>query len=141
MPCPNELIRAVRKDLACSLRDLLQHGLYETSYSGSGGGGGSMVPFGCFVVRSRETATPMHAWDLLVKYYDAKHGRECTQSAANKLSQSFALTVVAGKPVTVKQSLLNAVEHVIKLHKGSGDDHHQANKDSCFKAFVCLAIK
>lgn len=129
-PCPNELIRAVRKDLACSLRDLLQHGLIEVSY------GSSMVPFGCFVVRSRETQSQMHAWDLLNKYYESKHGREYTQSATNKLSQSFSLNVVGGKVITIKQSLLNAIENVLKIHK-----HDVSNKDSCFKAFICLALK
>lgn len=95
--CPLELIKAIRKDLACSLRDLMQHGLIESSNSSS------MVPFGCFVVRSKESAAQMHVWDLLIKYYDAKHGKEFTQSAANKLSQSFNLNVVGGKVITIKQ--------------------------------------
>lgn len=129
-PCPNELIRAVRKDLACSLRDLLQHGLIEVSF------GTSMVPFGCFVVRSKENQTQMHVWDLLIKYYESKHGKEFTQSATNKLSQSFSLNVVGGKVITIKQSLLNAIETIIKIHKND-----TSNKDSCFKAFVCLALK
>lgn len=131
VPCPNELIRAVRKDLACSLRDLLQHGLVEVSHSSS-----TLVPFGCFVVRSKESQAQMHAWDLLVKYYESKHGKEFTQSATNKLSQSFSLNVVAGKVITIKQSLLSAIETVLKIHKND-----MSNKDSCFKAFVCLALK
>ena len=95
-----------------------------------------LVPFGCFVVRSKETQTPLHAWDLLAKYYESKHGKEFTNSATNKLSQSFSLNVVAGKVITIKQSLLNAVETVLKIHK-----YDTSNKDSCFKAFVCLALK
>lgn len=130
VPCPNELIRAIRKDLACSLRDLLQHGLIEVSHSSS-----MMVPFGCFVVRSKENQIQMHAWDLLFKYYESKHGKEFTQSATNKLSQSFSLNVVAGKVITIKQSLLNAIETIMKIHKND-----MSNKDSCFKAFVCLSI-
>lgn len=33
------------------------------------------------------------------------------------------------------QSLLNSIEKVLKIH-----GNNTANKDSCFKAFVCLAI-
>lgn len=95
--CPNELVKAIRKDFACSLRDLMQHGLIELSNSSS------IVPFGCFVARSKESGSPMHIWDLLTKYFDAKHGKEFTQSAANKLSQSFNLNVVGGKVITIKQ--------------------------------------
>lgn len=95
--CPNELVRAIRKDFACSLRDLMQHGLIELSNSSS------IVPFGCFVARSKESGSQMHIWDLLIKYFDAKHGKEFTQSAANKLSQSFSLNVVGGKVITIKQ--------------------------------------
>lgn len=62
-----------------------------------------MVPFGCFVVRSKETHSQLHVWDLLLKYYEMKHGKEFTQSAANKLSQSFSLNVVGGKVITIKQ--------------------------------------
>ncbi len=71
--CPNELIRAVRKDLACSLRDLMQHGLVETIH----GGNNSLVPLvGCFVVRSKENQTQLHVWDLIMKYYNMKQGKE-----------------------------------------------------------------
>lgn len=126
---PNDLIRAVRKDLACALRDLMQHGLVEINR------GSSLVPFGCFVVRSKETQSQMHIWDLVMKYYDMKHGKEFTQSATNKLSQSFNLNVVNGKAITIKQALLNAINQILLIHK-----FDQSNKDSCFKAFVCLAL-
>lgn len=126
---PNELIRAVRKDFACSLRDLMQHGLVEINR------GTSMVPFGCFVVRSKEVQNHLHIWELILKYYEIKHGKEYTQSATNKLSQSFNLNVVSGKSITIKQSLLNAIDTVLKAH-----NYDTKNKDSCFKAFVCLAL-
>lgn len=61
---PNDLIRAVRKDLAGSLRDLMQHGLIEVNR------GSSMVPFGCFVVRSKEVQNQLHIWELLMKYFE-----------------------------------------------------------------------
>lgn len=115
------------------------------------------MPFGCFVVRSKETQSQMHIWDLVMKYYDMKvkhkkffcvlfkvylilimlkHGKEFTQSATNKLSQSFNLNVVNGKAITIKQALLNAINQILLIHK-----FDQSNKDSCFKAFVCLALK
>lgn len=126
---PNDLIRAIRKELACSLRDLMQHGLIETNR------GTSLVPFGCFVVRSKEVQNKLHIWELLMKYFEIKHGKEYTQSATNKLSQSFNLNVISGKPITIKQSLLNAIDRVQKVH-----NYDCSNKDSCFKAFVCLAL-
>jgi hypothetical protein len=63
---PNDLIRVVRKDLACSLRDLMQHGLVEMNR------GSSLVPFGCFVVRSKEIQNQLHVWELLKKYFEIK---------------------------------------------------------------------
>jgi hypothetical protein len=107
--CPHELIRVVRKDLSCALRDLLQHGLVEVTH------GTSMVPFGCFVVRSSKgNPNQMHAWSLLAKYYEMKHGKEFTQSATNKLSQSFSLNVIAGKTITIKQvGILNFTQNKV----------------------------
>lgn len=87
-----------------------------------------------------------------------KHGKELTQSATNKLSQSFNLNVVNGRPITIKQvikqafvfcnfftnylninfskSLLNAIHQILTIHK-----FDTTNKDSCFKAFICLSLK
>ena len=56
----------MRKELACSLRDLMQHGLVEVNRASS------LVPFGCFVVRSKETQIQMHVWELIMKYYEMK---------------------------------------------------------------------
>jgi hypothetical protein len=126
---PNELIRVVRKELACALRDLMQHGLTELNRTST------MAPFGCFVVRSQAVQSQLHVWELLMKYFEFKHGKEYTQSATNKLSQSFNLNVVSGKHITIKQSLLNAIDTVMKAH-----GYDASNRDSCFKAFVCLAL-
>jgi hypothetical protein len=43
--------------------------------------------------------------------------------------------VVSGRSITTKQSLLNAIETVHRVHKSD-----ISNKDSCFKAFICLAL-
>lgn len=65
----SELIDAVRKDLFQALRDLMQHGLIETSHNTS------LVPafaFACFPIRAKETHQQLHIWDLFLKYYEVK---------------------------------------------------------------------
>lgn len=69
--CNQELTTAARKDLAMALKDLLQHGLMEVGQSTS------LVPFGCFSGRRKDTfeddgTKMMHAWDLILKYYEMK---------------------------------------------------------------------
>jgi hypothetical protein len=152
------------------LRDILQHGLIlsgskndpinNTSNNKSSSSTSSIVPFGCFVVRSsgnnsNNNKKTVHAWDLLEKYFEIKHGSQYAQTASSKLSQSFNLNIIGGKPISIKQSLLNAIDHVYKLHKtttaAATDDskinnnnfnsNNLSTKESCFKAFVCLAIK
>ncbi|KAK7491489.1 hypothetical protein BaRGS_00017318 [Batillaria attramentaria] len=123
------LTQCVRKDLAMAIRDLMQHGLMEMGQSSS------LVPFGCFPSRSAEVTRMMHAWDLLVKFYDMKHGREYNESPARMLSQSFHLDIVGGKPITAKQTLLGAIDTVLKSHAP-----HKRSDDSHFKAFICLAL-
>ena len=59
----------IRKELAIALRDLLQHGLVQTSQSNS------IVPaFACFPVRAREMENHLHIWDLFTKYFEVKVG-------------------------------------------------------------------
>lgn len=123
------LTQCVRKDLSMAVRDLMQHGLMEMGQSSS------MVPFGCFPSRSADLTRMMHAWDLLVKFYDMKHGREYNESPARMLSQSFHLDIVGGKPITAKQTLLGAIDTVLKSHVP-----HKRGEDSYFKAFICLAL-
>lgn len=64
----------------------------------------------------------MHAWKLFLKYYEMKvnslscdnffstgfnfqHGNDFANSPARKLSESFSLDVIGGKPITLKQVL------------------------------------
>ncbi|XP_076450418.1 RUN domain-containing protein 1-like [Babylonia areolata] len=123
------LTQCVRKELAMAIRDLMQHGLMEMGQSTS------MVPLGCFPSRSADITRMMHSWDLLVKFYDMKHGREYNESPARMLSQSFHLDIVGGKPITAKQTLLGAIDTVLKAHVP-----HKRGEDSYFKAFICLAL-
>ncbi|XP_061181320.1 RUN domain-containing protein 1-like [Saccostrea echinata] len=123
------LTQCVRKDLAMAIRDLMQHGLMEVGQSKS------LVPFGCIPNRSAAITHSLHAWDLLLKFYDMKHGRQYNESPARKLSQSFHLEMVGGKPITAKQTLLGAIDTVISSHTPL-----KRSEDSHFKAFISLAL-
>lgn len=94
------LTSAVRKHLAISIRDLVQHGLTaDVTRSGS-----SVVPFvGCFPQRDVTSANFMHVWELILKYYEIKNGRRYNSSPAQKLSQSFNLDLAAGRIASSKQ--------------------------------------
>lgn len=123
------LTQTVRKDLSMAIRDLIEHGLMEIGQSTS------VVPFGCFPSRSAQLAKPMHAWDLLIKFYDTKHGKEYNESPARMLSQSFHLDIVGGKAITAKQTLLGAIDTVISSHTPL-----KRTEDSHFKAFISLGL-
>lgn len=127
--CNEKLTTAVRKDLASAVRDLMQHGLMPIGQSTS------LVPFGCFAVQSPSASKMMHAWDLILKYYELKNGYQYNASPARKLCQSFNLEIVGGVATTPKQSLLSAIDNIITTHtplKRSADSH--------FKAFMCAAL-
>ncbi|CAF3029610.1 unnamed protein product [Rotaria sp. Silwood2] len=128
----NAIVLSVRQDLAPALRALLEHGLYETNYSTA------LAVWGCFSTRANYSAAndTMHAWKLFLKYYEMKHGNEFANSPARKLSESFSLDVVGGKPITIKQCLLSGIDNIVKLH-----EKHNKSMDSCFKSFVCYALK
>lgn len=123
---------AVRKHLATSIRDLVQHGLTaDVTRSGS-----SVVPFvGCFPQRDVTSANFMHVWELILKYYEIKNGRRYNSSPAQKLSQSFNLDLAAGRITSSKQTLLTTIGNIIASHSP-----YKRNYDSHFKAFVCAAL-
>ncbi|XP_077549438.1 RUN domain-containing protein 1 isoform X2 [Haemaphysalis longicornis] len=127
--CNEKLTSAVRKDLATALRDLMQHGLMEIGQSSS------LVPLGCFALRSASAPSLLHAWDLVLKYYEIKNGAQFNASPVRKLSESFNLDIVTPTTESPKHALLAAVHNVISSHtplKRSYDSH--------FKAFVCAAL-
>lgn len=64
--CNEKLTTAVRKDLSAAIRDLMQHGLMPVGQSSS------LVPLGCFFTHSSSITKMMHAWDLIIEYYDLK---------------------------------------------------------------------
>jgi len=123
------LTLCVRKQLSMAIRDLIEHGLMEMGQSRS------LVPFGCLPSRSASAHSMMHAWDLFLKFYEMKHGREYNESPARMLSQSFHLDNIGGKPITAKQTLLGAIATVISSHRPL-----KRSDDSQIKAFVCMAL-
>lgn len=123
------LTQCVRKDLAMAIRDLMEHGLMEMGPSSG------LVPFGCFPSRSAQMTRMLHAWDLFLKFYEMKHGREYNESPARKLSQSFHLDMIGGKPITAKQTFLGAIDTVINSHTPL-----KRSEDAHFKAFICMAL-
>ncbi|CAG0913428.1 unnamed protein product [Notodromas monacha] len=127
------LVSAVRKSFAPALRDLMHHGLMKHFTPST-----ALVPWtGCFSRRSIKVQPQvLHAWDLLLAYYDIKRGPSYNATPQRKLSESFGLDIVGGKAVTTKQTLLSAIGKVIASHtplKRSPDAH--------FKAFICEALK
>ena len=87
----------VRKELAVSVRDLIHHGL------GQSRGGVRLVPFsGCMSGRQRGGGGILHAWDVVIKFYEMKGGAEFNSAPARRLSRSFGLDL-AGSSANNKQ--------------------------------------
>lgn len=96
--CNARVTSAVRKHLATSIRDLMQHGLMSDARSNS------VVPFvGCFPQRHASPTNLMHSWELILKYYEIKNGHRYNSSPAQKLSQSFNLDLAGGRVASSKQ--------------------------------------
>lgn len=106
-----ELITLVRKKFAVTLQKLVQHGLRSINETRH------LVPFiGCFAnfqsnaerrEYPEEDYTEMHAWELILEYYNLKNGDFYTETPAQKLSQSFNLEIVGEGLTTNKQVCLN----------------------------------
>ncbi|XP_008556714.1 RUN domain-containing protein 1 isoform X2 [Microplitis demolitor] len=122
---------AVRKHLAISIKDLIQHGLtYDIRASNS------VVPFvGCFPPKKTVSHNFMHAWELIIKYYEIKNGHLYNSSPAQRLSQSFNLDLVNGRNASPKQTLLITIGNIIATHTPYKRSHN-----SHFKAFICAAL-
>ena len=89
---------AVRKHLAICIRDLMQHGTTTDATVNS------VVPFvGCFAPRPHRSNNFMHAWEIVLKYYEIKNGHRYNSSPAQKLSQSFNLDLNGGQMTSSKQ--------------------------------------
>lgn len=121
---------AVRKHLAINIRDLVQHGLLPMSEVNS------VVPFvGCFPMRRGLSSKQMHAWELILRYYEVSNGECYNSTPARKLSQSFNLDIVGNTAISNKESMLSAIGAIITSHKP-----YKRSYDSHFKAFICAGL-
>lgn len=115
----NTIAKAVRKDLANSIRDLMQHGLKSSN----------LVPFlSCF-----SDLPPVHSWDIILEYYTLRN-EHYLNTAIEKLSRSFDLEI-AGMKQDQKGHLLVAIEMIISTHVP-----YKRSSDSKFRAFVCAGL-
>lgn len=78
----------------------------------------------------------MHAWELVLRYYELKNGARFNSTPVRKLSQSFNLNIVGSKAVSNKQNMLGAIGNIVALHT-----RFKRSYDAQFKAFICSALK
>jgi len=125
-----EVTAIVRKELAVAIRDLMHHGLGQQSVASS------LVPFsGCMSARGSKTQTGiLHAWDVVVKFYEMKGGAEYNSAPARRLSRSFGLDL-AGTTSSNKQALLQTVGQILASHT-----LYKRSPDAQFKALVCAGL-
>lgn len=129
--CNVQVTTAVRKYLATSIRDLMQHGAAAEVQSHS------LVPFiGCFAKKFRISDTSIHAWEIIMHYYQLKNGERFNSTPARKLSQSFNLDIAGASATSNKQNMLCAIGNIISTHSV-----YKRSQDSHFKAFICAALK
>lgn len=143
-----------RRELAPAIRDLMQHGLIQggslaSSSSSPSLSTHSLIPFmGCMSARRRAREAPtygskaippaVHAWDMVVSFYELKQGRQFNSALQRKLSQSFGLDL-SSSPENInsnKQSLLLTVDQIMTSH-----GPYKRSPDAHFKAFVCAGLK
>lgn len=129
--CNVKLTTAVRKYLATSIRDLMAHGATGVGQTHS------IVPFmGCLSKRMHTTDTPIHAWEIILQYYELKNGERFNSTPARKLSQSFNLDIGGSSSTSSKQNMLGVIGNILSMHSA-----YKRSFDSQFKAFICAGLK
>ncbi|KAF2879176.1 hypothetical protein ILUMI_26994 [Ignelater luminosus] len=121
---------AVRKYLATCIRDLMQHGACKEIpvYR--------LVPFiNCFKQKFKASESPIHAWEIVLKYYHLKNGEQFNSSPTTKLSQSFDLDITGESGKSNKHNILFAIGNIISTHS-----LYKQNYDYHFKAFICAGL-
>ncbi|XP_050427009.1 RUN domain-containing protein 1 [Adelges cooleyi] len=131
MECNGKIASIVRKRLAPAVQHLMQHGLMVVGQSTS------VVPFvDCLHPRTNNSKSNMHAWELILKYYELKNGDSFNSTPARKLSQSFNLDIEGCKSSNShKQCLLSIIGSIVSSHS-----RYKRSYDSCFKALVCAGL-
>lgn len=126
-----QLATAVRRHLAASIRDLMQHGAVESTQMYS------LVPFiGCFAKRVKSQERIIHAWDIILNYYHLKNGERFNSTPARKLSQSFNLDIAGASSRSTNHNMLCVISSIISTHSP-----YKRSYDTHFKAFICAALK
>ncbi|XP_037791256.1 RUN domain-containing protein 1-like [Penaeus monodon] len=106
-----EVTHIFRKQLTPALRDLMQHGLmpvrtfidllkvsvFDLLWLDESEFGLSLV----FPQRSHKPTKLMHAWDLILKYYQLKKGDHYNRTPARRLSQGIALDYNHSNPKNI----------------------------------------
>ncbi|KAH8871805.1 RUN domain-containing protein 1 [Schistosoma japonicum] len=77
----------------------------------------------------------IHAWDVLMRFYQIKNGPRYNESPARKLCESFDLDAVDGKSITNRQKFFNAIGTVLQGHVA-----YKRSNDAKFKAFISIAL-
>ena len=77
----------------------------------------------------------LHAWDVVIKFYEMKGGAEYNSAPARRLSRSFGLDL-AGTSSNNKQALLQTIGQIISSHS-----QYKRSPDAHFKALICAGLK
>ena len=85
--------------------------------------------------RSRTSTGILHAWDVVMKFYEMKGGAEYNSAPARRLSRSFGLDL-AGSVSTNKQALLHTIGQILASHS-----QYKRSPDAHFKALICAGLK
>lgn len=121
----------VRREFAPALRHFFEHGLVKISNSQV-----LMTPItACLSPQVRSNNPKPHAWDIFIRYYNIKHGKEFSESPARCLSQAFDLDIVGGTAITSRQILLATIHAIQESH-----DPLKRSQDSRFKALLCEGL-
>ena len=105
--------------------------------------------------RSRTSTGILHAWDVVLKFYEMKGGAEFNSAPARRLSRSFGLdlagSVSTNKQVELEtleleleitfyflilQALLQTIGQIIASHS-----QYKRSPDAHFKALICAGLK
>ena len=85
--------------------------------------------------RSQASSGILHAWDVVMKFYEMKGGAEYNSAPARRLSRSFGLDL-AGSVSTNKQALLHTIGQILASHS-----QYKRSPDAHFKALICAGLK
>jgi len=125
-----ELIRVVRGDFTVALKELMQHGLFESFTTKSLS---TKALVGCMSSHTSQ-GHGMHIWELFDRFYSMKHGRQFSKQPSMMLSEAFAMDVGCTQQ-TPKQSLLTVLHRIKTTH-----ETRKRSFDAMFKALISAGL-